>query len=310
MAQSLEILSPHLQHAAQIKVDNASSVITYVGLSKDPAALSNEAKWSIWRISQTGNVITAQNATDLDFDEIWDNRETYFTGLSLTNQYSTYFDGVNDYVDFGNTFNYDHSNQWSFSVWLKPDNVSTQRTIYSKTTNDANVYGWHIFHNSSGYLNIQARASGYLFLHTSATLQLTAGVWNHVVFTHSGNSNSNGFKLYLNGVAGSTPASGAYSSSLLSGQNAILGRRNTAFEYVGYMDEFTVWNKQLSAGEVTTLYNLGVPNDPSAQSFAGDLVTYCKMGDGDAYPLILDHAGSNNGTMTNMSSSNFQLVVP
>ena len=40
------------------------------------------------------------------------------------------------------------------------------------------------------------------------------------------------------------------------------------------------------------------------------LVSFWRMRDGSTYPTINDEIGSNDGTMTNMSSANFVTDVP
>ena len=74
----------------------------------------------------------------------------------------------------------------------------------------------------------------------------------------------------------------------------------------GNIDEVTIYNAELTSGEVTTLYNSGTPSEPSTTN----LVSYYKMGDGDTYPTITDNQGSNNGTMTNMGSEDIVLDTP
>ena len=76
---------------------------------------------------------------------------------------------------------------------------------------------------------------------------------------------------------------------------------------LGNLDEVSIFNSELSQTDVTTIYNLGVPNDISAMS---GLVSYWRMGDNDTYPTITDNVGSNNGTMKFMSAANFVTDVP
>jgi hypothetical protein len=128
--------------------------------------------------------------------------------------------------------------------------------------------------------------------------------------TYNGNQNMNGVRVYVNNVLDTTPGSAAVSNSILSGQDAMLGARNTGFFYSGYMDEVGIWNKALSAAEVSAIYNSGAPNDIRLLASAGNLQNYYRMGDGDSYPTILDNQGTDNGNMVNMSASNFVTNVP
>ena len=69
-----------------------------------------------------------------------------------------------------------------------------------------------------------------------------------------------------------------------------------------------------TAANVTTLYNDGLPYTVAADT---GLIGWWRMGDGtltgDAiatYPTIVDETGNNNGTMTNMTSTDFEADVP
>ena len=116
------------------------------------------------------------------------------------------------------------------------------------------------------------------------------------------------WKIYVNGVSQTLTLSGTGGNVayLVSGGVAAIGAfRNRNF--VGAIDELSAYNTALSASAVTTIYNSGVPNDLTGTS---GLVSWWRMGDGDTFPTITDNQGSNDGTMTNMSSGNFISNVP
>ena len=70
------------------------------------------------------------------------------------------------------------------------------------------------------------------------------------------------------------------------------------------MDDVAIFNSELSASDVTSIYNSGYPKDESSTS---NLVGYWKMGDGATYPTIPDDSSnSNDGTMTNMASDDIE----
>lgn len=292
--------------------DIASSTITYKGSTVDTDAGETAAKWCVQRIIKSGAKTTESFAGGgaNDFSQKFSDRVTLFPVPDFDNTLSTRFDGVNDYINYGNVFNYDHSNAFSISFWCKPDNIAATRNLLAKATDDANVYGFNLRHTvTTGALFLQARSSDSLRQFTFDTA-LTASVWQHIVLTFNGNSNINGFRVYRNAVVGTTPTSGAIGASWLSGQDFTLGSRNAVFEFSGYMDEFTVWNKGLSQSEVTAIYNTGTPRDPTQESFESDLVTYSPLGDGDTAGTVLDNKGSNDGTMTNFSAEPFEAEVP
>ena len=98
----------------------------------------------------------------------------------------------------------------------------------------------------------------------------------------------------------------------MSGHDFTLGSRNGTFEYSGLMSQVSVWGKQLSASEVTTLYNLGVPDRPDTVSFESDLVSWYPIGEdeGDTSTTLIDNKGTNNLTLQNMSATPYVSDVP
>lgn len=229
---------------------------------------------------------------------------------AFVNNLSTSFDGINERVNFGNNFNYDHSQAFSISMWVKPQNVSATRALYSKATSDANVYGIGLYHQSGGTILLQARAPSSLQQHVFVTGELTADIWHHVALTYTGGSNLNGFRLYINGVSGGTPSSAGFSNSWLSGQDALIGARNTSFHFSGSIDEFSVWNTNLSQSAVEEIYNSGTPTDLTSHSASNSLQNWYRMGENDTSPTIYDNVGVVDGTMVNMDSGNFTNDVP
>ena len=75
----------------------------------------------------------------------------------------------------------------------------------------------------------------------------------------------------------------------------------------GEIDEVSIYSRGLTQSEVTSIYNGGVPNDVSSIS---NIEAWWRMGDGDTFPTLTDNIGSNNGTMTNMTSGNIVTDVP
>jgi hypothetical protein len=230
---------------------------------------------------------------------------------AASNNKSLLFDGIDEYLTYGDTFLYDVNDTFSMNIWIKPNNLTARKALFSKSTLDANVYGYMLYHEGDGKLFLQARTSGGLRQHTFATSIVTADVWQMVTLTYSGTSNINGFKAYLNGVVGSTPASGTLPSSWLLNQDFYVGRRSNAFYFKGNVDEFSAWNKELSQAEVTEIYNSGLPNSLLTHSAAANLKGWSKNGDGDTYPTISDQSGNNeDATMVNMEAEDIVEDVP
>lgn len=219
--------------------------------------------------------------------------------------------GINSYVNMGPlAHDYDVSDAFSISMWVKPQNTSATRCLFSKTSFDGNVFGYALYHNASGQLYVQARCTSGLRLYTFTTSVLTSGVWNHVVLTYKGNSNLDGFRVYIDDVIGSTPSNGSLPNSWLIGQEFYLGRRSTSFYLNALIDEISVWNTELLAADVSRIYNGGVPTNLGLDPASGNLQSWYRMGDVDVSPTITDTVGPYNGTMVNMDATNFIMDTP
>lgn len=289
--------------------DEFNSAITYEGRAISQSSEESDPVWQVKRILRIGNTYKTQFADDGNYTQRWDLRNTLFPIPALNNNYSLDFDGINDLCNGGNICNFNHSDAFSVSLWVKPQNVSAQRVLFSKAGPVSAVLGYIVYHEIGGAIQVQLRAVSGSPIHTTS-FTISAGVWTHLVITFSGNSNMNGIRVYKNSVVGATPSSSALSGGWLVGQDFNLGSRNAGYYYSGKMDEVTVWNKDLSQAEVTELYNTGQPLNPSSHSAFAYLVNYWKMGDADSYPTILDNQGIDHLTMTNMSASAIVLDAP
>jgi hypothetical protein len=227
----------------------------------------------------------------------------------VNNAYSINFDGVNDFVTYGNNYGFEVSQAFTVSFWVKPNNLSAGRCLISKCSNDASVIGYNIQHViTTGAIQLQMRAASNT-LHAFTTA-VVAGVWQHVVVTYSGASNINGGRAYRNAVIGDTPASAALVGSMVNVAEFVVGARNTNFPFSGNIDEVSVWNKALTLTEITELYNSGQPGDLNDHSAYANLQSWWRMGDGDTFPTILDQKSSVDGTMTNMVAGDIEGDVP
>lgn len=296
---------------AQKRVEVVSSTLTYIGYSRTNDPETSDPVWQISRITIQGTETITEYADRGNFTQIWDNRDSLFPEPVFFNSLSTSFDGVNELLDGGDIHSYDVNSAWSLSMWVKPNNIAASRILFSKAGVAPNIRGYMLRHNATtGQLFLQMRTSTVNRSHTFNSA-LTAGVWQHVMFTYNGGGNMNGIKVYLDGVLDSNlPGSASLTGTLFEGQSFQLGSRNSGFYYVGNMDEVTIWNKELSASEVTELYNAGSPLAPTSHSAVGNLASWYRMGDGDTHPTVSDNQGSDDLTMQNMDSGNFAADVP
>ena len=127
----------------------------------------------------------------------------------------------------------------------------------------------------------------------SSNLSITDTNWHHVAVTKSGNQ----VIFYVDGAA-DTPV--IYNTAFVFTTNAAIGARgdsNAQNAFFGAIDELSIYNRELSAAEINSIYNSGTAGKckPLA-TYAPDNQVLWLAGDGDAK----DSSGNgNNGTLSN-----------
>ena len=245
--------------------------------------------------------------------------ETNITGAggtpAFTNTLSTTFDGTDDAVVIG-TASLGITNSISVSAWVKIPTTNTGggganiQVIIAEDPTSSGKRNWNLFWRGGGI------DSFYFVVHntnlSSAAAQSVgvtpnSGQWIHILATYDGTANTNGIKLYIDGVlnAQGTASSTGINSFTSSEPNIgrLTGQNQWNFE--GNIDEVAVWNSELSASDANAIGST-IPTDLTSYNPIG----WWRMGDGSTYPTINDAAGSNDGTMTNMSAANFVTDVP
>jgi hypothetical protein len=213
---------------------------------------------------------------------------------------SVAFDGVDDYVTMGDVLDKSNTDPFSVSAWIKLSSVgTTHKVIVSKMDETSNFRGWNIrSYNGTLKISFSNIAGSNELQFTSTSTVFTVDTWHHVVVTYDGSSASSGVTAYVDNSTVSGSWSGTLSGTLANSASFdISSRNNGSLPFPGNIDEVSFFNSELSAGNVTTIYNSGKPADISALSPVG----WWKMGEGDTYPTLTDSgSGSNDGTMTNM----------
>jgi len=200
-------------------------------------------------------------------------------------RFSVSFDGTDDYISLGSSFTL--SGAWSASFWVKPDNNSFNINLFGNSSSG----GVYLFIGSDGKVRVN---------NTIISDALSHGVWQNIVITRD---SSNSLKGYVNASLQVTATS---SDSPTFNQ---IGRysNGSAAIYNGLMDEVATFGSELSASNVTAIYNSGIPADISSLSPVG----WWRMGDNDGGTgtTVTDQgSGSNNGTLQNGLS--FSTDVP
>ena len=233
------------------------------------------------------------------------------TASTFTNTKSILLDGFDDYVDCADNDNLSFGNgtsdsPFSISAWVKMTDATRFRVVGKLNGSNAE---YAFFTSASDQLYIvlyDNNTSNRISRYTSSTLTSYEGTWIHLAATYNGSGNSSGLKIYLNNtrIDNTTSNVGAYTAMHNTSAPFEIGKYLTSSAN-GLIDEFSIFNTELSASDVTSIYNSGVPNDISSLS----PLSWWRCGDGDTAPTLTDNgSGGNDGTM--QSFNTFSTDVP
>jgi len=203
---------------------------------------------------------------------------------AFTNQYSVSFDGTDDYMSIGTVselngsisavtlsawFNFSGTYHTDKNLVLSGGSSGSDRFYFQQLSATQLRYG-----SSSGFVNF-----------TIPTV--SASTWYHMAIVHNGTSAS----AYFNGSPSSSNPQTVTAPTANYGTAFKVGAYYTGSAvFGGLLDEVSVFDSALSASNITSIYNSGVPNDISSLSPVG----WWRMGDND---------GGTGTTITNQGSA-------
>jgi len=200
--------------------------------------------------------------------------EAEFNPIRLNGVHAYYFDSsVNNHLNGGDNANYSHGNgtvdtAFSLGAWIMPtEALGTARTIIAKYGSTANLEEYDFRFDASGNLVLELHdaSASASEIGTGAGDVLVPWAWNFVVATYDGEEATPDVHLYRNGsdtlAAGTTTETGAYVAMEDTAAGLLIGARDAtgtpAQEFEGYVALPFVTGKELTAVEVTQLYQIG-----------------------------------------------------
>ena len=205
----------------------------------------------------------------------------------------------------------------TISTWINPRTMGgggyDQGTIINKDNIDTVANGaWSLLIADSSFKYITFRKSfGTTGLRaTSANNAIILNTWQHVVVTWDGTAPTSSVKMYVNGSSVSVGGTNGVGTKISDAANPIcindcVGNRR----FDGKIDEVRVYNRVLSAAEITDLYQTGKKLINTTQDInANGLIAHWTF-DGKDTPWSSSSAGTtldtsgngHTGTLTSMS---------
>lgn len=237
-------------------------------------------------------------------------------GSAFSNTYSVSFDGSNDYMDTGSTFQSTIRGGFTYSFWMKWSSLGSGSYSPFGSWDDSAGQNTVYISNpaANGALNYRLKfGSATMTLSTAApTGGWNTSDWSHIAISVQQDGSNVAGKSYINGILKSSLSVLGTLNNFTSVRSMYIGARNRTngsnIPFPGLVDEVAIFgsalsdggvsNGQTAGGDIATLYNSGTPDDISSYSPVG----WWRMGDNDSGTgtTITDQgSGSNDGTLTN-----------
>ena len=173
---------------------------------------------------------------------------TYYT-TGKVGSYAGNFDGSTDFISLTTGLN---PAPLTVSVWIKATSQSNPNDEIVANRHDGTKVGWDFRYTGS---NVEAQFynAGGSLVTLPGSSNITLNVWTHVAVTFTGMN----WVIYLNGSADN---SGAVSSTAIVPSDEplyIAGRAagGATSDFGGSIDDVRIYNRALSAAEISALYN-------------------------------------------------------
>jgi len=201
-----------------------------------------------WKFDETSGATAADSAGGNNGISI--NGATWTTG-KIGNALS--FDGADDYVNVGSAASVDNLGPLTYSAWIYVRSVPNANGafIFAK---DYSKY-FYIGQSSHALRFVVDYDNVNLSLQSSADNNIPFSAWTHVAVTWDGSTTAANAHLYINGVETSYSAKTDAVGNLVSDASYSYKFSFSSRPFDGIMDDARIYNRALSASEITDLYN-------------------------------------------------------
>ena len=199
---------------------------------------------------------------------------------AFENNYSLVFDGSNDYVNVGTSI--DAGTTSTISLWIKRDDPTNNAEAL--LGEDDNSSDYFVYLNKHYGLYVRNGSHAYTYADSATTTAINTTDWIHIAVVRETVTG----KLYINGVLVETEvddgSGNAWSAN--TAFDAIGAKPDASAAFGGNIDEVAVWNKALSAGDISALYQARGTANLNDDGNSANLKGWWRMGDG-----VLDDFG-------------------
>ena len=225
------------------------------------------------------------------------------------------FDGVNEYVNFGQAGQFERTEAFSYECWIQTTGANDFIMGTGEESGDAT--GMHFMNTVQGGTDVLTvymahDYAGSNAIHVYGDTDIADGAWHHVFMTYDGSSTASGVKLYVDGsLEGMTTGMNSLSDTILNNDDFQVGARDgTNAPFIGKIDEVVVYDREMSADYVSRRYNSATGTE---DELTFDTLTYDATAGGTPFMLrytgttkyVVFHRGAaSDGFVTTMDIQN------
>ena len=295
----MRIIKPPSQTGFAIVEVLIATVVLAIGFIELTRAFSNISRVAVRAVAMS----RSSNLTNAIMERVM--AQDFDAKGNEAGGYALEFDGTNDYVDTGSSFQTTFDSSFTISCWINPvdGNPDSERSVFG--TNNAD--------NSDGiYSNIRTDGKiGFYYesdngsaeaITSSAIFSDGATVWTHISLV----ANNSNLLIYINGnpvaVTGGS-LFGITMSNWTSTTEVFIGAtdNNGSSEdfFGGKIDEVRIWKKVRTDSEILADYNRSITN-PYAEGY---LVLYYPLNIGTGLVAFDLSSSGFHGALVNMTGS-------
>jgi hypothetical protein len=215
------------------------------------------------------------------------------------NTKSIYFDG--EFNRLTTSYHPTMESAFSISFWIKRIDTSGTMVIYAANGTSTSIAstGICLYFDGNNGNRINFRINGASGGARIQWIVDSINEWMHICITKNDTELASGIKLYKNSVQITNDVVlDNYTSPAEASQPVMIGswyNGNNAF--YGNIDEFAIFDKELSALEVAELYNNGEAIDYKSLTYQGNLKQWLRMGDNDTTTTLTDNSLNGNNAL-------------
>ena len=219
---------------------------------------------------------------------------------------AAYFDGASDYINTNATFQATLRDSFSICMWIKPNDGqpgSAEYLVGARNSSSEDIMHFSLLTDGKLYLYLKSNNDAGA-LTSSVIFSNGVQEWTHVAATAlKDEGESNGFKIYINGVltsqANSSPVSDANWGAFTTDINLDLGAYNAADSHSdsldGYMSNAGIFSAVLTPSQIKSIMWKQYADLTSSET--ANLVSWWALDEGTGTTATDSH-GSNNGSAT------------